>query len=124
MKVVEPSILMEERSRYQKELNSCDALLQRVKKMSQDYAFCEEKLSQIINYLSEGCIIDGVGVGYNSLNMRKEKMLSDMSTIESTVTFLINRKRILSKSIGNINRELAGLSARKKVRLNASSTLH
>ena len=124
MKVVEPSILMEERSRYQKELNSCDALLQRVKKMSQDYAFCEEKLSQIINYLSEGCIIDGVGVGYNSLNMRKEKMLSDMSTIESTVTFLINRKRILSKSIGNINRELAGLSARKQVRLNASSTLH
>lgn len=115
---------MEERSRYQKELNSCDALLQRVKKMSQDYAFCEEKLSQIINYLSEGCIIDGVGVGYNSLNMRKEKMLSDMSTIESTVTFLINRKRILSKSIGNINRELAGLSARKQVRLNASSTLH
>lgn len=124
MKVVEPSILMEERSRYQKELKSCDALLQRVKKMSQDYAFCEEKLSQIINYLSEGCIIDGVGVGYNSLNMRKEKMLSDMSTIESTVKFLINRRKILSKRIGNINKELAGLSVRKQVRLNASSTFH
>lgn len=115
---------MEERSRYQKELKSCDALLQRVKKMSQDYAFCEEKLSQIINYLSEGCIIDGVGVGYNSLNMRKEKMLSDMSTIESTVKFLINRRKILSKRIGNINKELAGLPARKQVRLNASSTFH
>ena len=124
MKVVEPSILMEEKSRYQKELKSCDALLQRVKKMSQDYAFCEEKLSQIINYLSEGCIIDGVGVGYNSLNMRKEKMLSDMSTIESTVKFLINRRKILSKLIGNINKELAGLSVRKQVRLNASSTFH
>jgi len=124
MKVVEPSILMEERSRYQKELKSCDALLQRVKKMSQDYAFCEEKLSQIINYLSEGCIIDGVGVGYNSLNMRKEKMLSDMSTIEFTVKFLINRRKILSKLIGNINKELAGLSVRKQVRLNASSTFH
>ena len=89
--------------------------------MSQDYAFCEEKLSQIINYLCEWCIIDGVGVDYNSLNMRKEKILSDMSTIESTVKFLINRRKIISKSIGNINKELAGLSARKQVRLNASS---
>lgn len=92
--------------------------------MSQDYAFCEEKLSQIINYLSEGCIIDDVGIGYNSLNMRKEKMLSDMSTIESTVKFIINRRKILSKIIGNINKELAGLSARKQVRLNASSIFH
>ena len=92
--------------------------------MSQDYAFCEEKLSQIINYLSEGCIIDGVGVGYNSLNMRKEKMLSDMSKIESTVKFIINRRKILSKIICNINKELAGLSARKQVRLNASSIFH
>ena len=92
--------------------------------MSQDYAFCEEKLSQIINYLSEWCIIDGVGVGYNSLNMRKEKMLSDMSKIESTVKFIINRRKILSKIIGNINKELAGLSARKQVRLNASSIFH
>ena len=92
--------------------------------MSQDYAFCEEKLSQIINYLSEWCIIDGVGVGYNSLNMRKEKMLSDMSKIESTVKFLINRRKILSKIIGNINKELAGLYARKQVRLNASSIFH
>lgn len=51
-------------------------------------------------------------------------MLSDMSTIESTVKFIINRRKILSKSIGNINKELAGLSARKQVRLNASSIFH
>ena len=60
--------------------------------MSQDYAFCEEKVSQIINYLSEGCIIDGVGVGVESLNKRKNQMANNLDIVDSGITKV--RKRI------------------------------
>lgn len=113
---VDSTWLFEEKAKCEKELQSCSSLLQKVNKISTDYMYCEEKLSQIINYLSEGCSIDGTGVGYSSLTLRKEKMISDLSTVESVTKSLNLREKYLTTRIKWLNNEIAKIPVKASLK--------
>ena len=95
----------------EKELEKCYELLQKLDLISADYTDCQIKLSQTINNMNNGCIIDGVGVGVESLNKRKNQMANNLDIVDSGITKVRQRIKELIDQIKRLKIKIQRLTA-------------
>lgn len=95
----------------EKELESCMRLLKCLQEINEDYLNCTTNMNQTINHLANGYVVDGVGVGVDSLSSRNNKIKNHKAIVERTINKTNQRIIFLRGRIDELRLKIAQLAA-------------
>lgn len=99
-----------EKMKCVREKVECKNLSQKLETLLSDYTYCDEKFKSVIENLSEGCQIGGIGIGYDSLSNREHNIKNQLTIISDTIKCVNRRIDELDSRIKQLSVKINTLS--------------
>lgn len=101
----------EELDKVLKEIEKCTQLIAKLSKISSDVTYCTSNLSLVIESLELGLTDNGVPVGGDQIEERKNKLTTFNQTTKNAIAKVQKRLNVLQEKASQLRSKLAALEA-------------
>ena len=101
----------EELNKVLKEIEKCTQLIAKLSKISSDVTYCTSNLSLVLESLELGLTDNGVPVGGDQIEERKNKLTTFNQTTQNAIAKVQKRLNILQEKASQLRSKLAALEA-------------
>ena len=109
--ITEKNVCVAEKVKHEKELESCERLLTKLKSIDEDTISCSIELNNMIKKLDGAIVVDGKVWGVEEIGARHNKMRDYNIIVRNSISKLVERINHLKNRIEELRKKIAALDA-------------